>query len=115
MDARSVGFCFIFHSDHGHGLQARAIHYTMPDDSQAFLTEWKGKSIDGILFHPSNISLLTSTFQRSSNKSRMEQHCEYVFSCQKGIIRWSISRWLVYGALVHRPNKASLQNPGVKK
>lgn len=27
--------------------QARAVHHTMPEDSQAFITEWKGKPIDG--------------------------------------------------------------------
>lgn len=27
--------------------QAHAIHYTMPEDSQGFITEWKGKPIDG--------------------------------------------------------------------
>ncbi|KAF8236472.1 hypothetical protein L208DRAFT_1432421 [Tricholoma matsutake] len=32
-----------------HGPQARAIYYTMPEDSQAFVTEWKGKSIDAIV------------------------------------------------------------------
>ncbi|TFK44793.1 hypothetical protein BDQ12DRAFT_702162 [Crucibulum laeve] len=32
-----------------HGQQARAVHHTMPADSQAFVTEWKGKSIDAIV------------------------------------------------------------------
>lgn len=31
--------------------QARAVHHSMPEDSQGFLTEWKGKSIDGIVEH----------------------------------------------------------------
>ncbi|KAF5354669.1 hypothetical protein D9756_005374 [Leucocoprinus leucothites] len=30
-------------------LPARQVHYTMPEDSQAFLSEWKGKSIDAIV------------------------------------------------------------------
>jgi staphylococcal nuclease domain-containing protein 1 len=34
-------------SSHTEWCQARVIHYTMPADSQAFVTEWKGKSIDG--------------------------------------------------------------------
>ncbi|KAG9221028.1 hypothetical protein CCMSSC00406_0002372 [Pleurotus cornucopiae] len=34
-----------------HGPQARAVHHSMPEDSQGFLTEWKGKSIDGIVEH----------------------------------------------------------------
>ncbi|KAF8070533.1 hypothetical protein FPV67DRAFT_1025672 [Lyophyllum atratum] len=33
-----------------HGPQARAVHHTMPEDSQAFVTEWKGKSIDGKIY-----------------------------------------------------------------
>ena len=28
-------------------LQARTVHHTMPQDSQAFVNEWKGKSLDG--------------------------------------------------------------------
>ncbi|KAF9451944.1 hypothetical protein P691DRAFT_756827 [Macrolepiota fuliginosa MF-IS2] len=32
-----------------HGPQARQVYYTMPEDSQAFLAEWKGKSIDAIV------------------------------------------------------------------
>ncbi|KAF8806427.1 transcription factor [Phlegmacium glaucopus] len=32
-----------------HGQQARAVHYMMPVDSHAFVTEWKGKSIDAIV------------------------------------------------------------------
>ncbi|KAH0589010.1 hypothetical protein H2248_004787 [Termitomyces sp. 'cryptogamus'] len=32
-----------------HGPQARAVHHTMPEDSQAFITEWKGKSLDAIV------------------------------------------------------------------
>ncbi|KAF9465009.1 hypothetical protein BDZ94DRAFT_1281658 [Collybia nuda] len=32
-----------------HGPQARTVHYTMPEDSQAFVTEWKGKQIDAIV------------------------------------------------------------------
>ncbi|KIP01963.1 hypothetical protein PHLGIDRAFT_131000 [Phlebiopsis gigantea 11061_1 CR5-6] len=32
-----------------HGPKAHAIHYTMPEDSHSFITEWKGKSIDGII------------------------------------------------------------------
>ena len=28
-------------------LKARAVHYMMPVDSHAFVTEWKGKPIDG--------------------------------------------------------------------
>lgn len=30
-------------------IQARNVHYMMPEDSQGFITEWKGKSIDGKL------------------------------------------------------------------
>jgi staphylococcal nuclease domain-containing protein 1 len=32
-----------------HGPQARAVHHTMPEDSQAFVNEWKGKQIDAIV------------------------------------------------------------------
>ncbi|KAF8161178.1 hypothetical protein B0H34DRAFT_781782 [Crassisporium funariophilum] len=32
-----------------HGQQARAVNHTMPIDSQAFVTEWKGKPIDAIV------------------------------------------------------------------
>ncbi|RDB25021.1 Nuclease domain-containing protein 1 [Hypsizygus marmoreus] len=32
-----------------HGPQARIVHHTMPEDSQAFVTEWKGKSLDAIV------------------------------------------------------------------
>lgn len=32
-----------------HGQTARAVHHTMPVDSQAFVSEWKGKPIDGIV------------------------------------------------------------------
>ncbi|KAG1737619.1 hypothetical protein EDB19DRAFT_1909600 [Suillus lakei] len=32
-----------------HGPQARAVHQTMPTDSQAFVSEWKGKSIDALV------------------------------------------------------------------
>ncbi|EPQ57603.1 hypothetical protein GLOTRDRAFT_99467 [Gloeophyllum trabeum ATCC 11539] len=32
-----------------HGPQARSVNYTMPTDSQGFISEWKGKSIDGIV------------------------------------------------------------------
>ncbi|KAJ6499990.1 hypothetical protein C8R47DRAFT_970738 [Mycena vitilis] len=32
-----------------HGPQARAVHHTMPSDSQAFVSEWKGKSLDAIV------------------------------------------------------------------
>ncbi|KAJ6587021.1 hypothetical protein DFH09DRAFT_1430137 [Mycena vulgaris] len=32
-----------------HGPQARAVHHTMPADSQAFVSEWKGKPLDAIV------------------------------------------------------------------
>ncbi|KAL1728856.1 hypothetical protein EV714DRAFT_252339 [Schizophyllum commune] len=32
-----------------HGPMARKVHYTMPEDSQAFLTEYKGKQLDAIV------------------------------------------------------------------
>ncbi|KIJ67884.1 hypothetical protein HYDPIDRAFT_25347 [Hydnomerulius pinastri MD-312] len=32
-----------------HGPQARVVHHTMPQDSQAFVSEWKGKSIDALV------------------------------------------------------------------
>lgn len=32
-----------------HGPQARAVHQTMPPDSQAFISDWKGKSIDALV------------------------------------------------------------------
>ncbi|KAJ6625540.1 hypothetical protein B0H10DRAFT_2312806 [Mycena sp. CBHHK59/15] len=32
-----------------HGPQARAVHHTMPTESQAFVSEWKGKSLDAIV------------------------------------------------------------------
>ncbi|KAJ7251525.1 hypothetical protein B0H12DRAFT_1119396 [Mycena haematopus] len=32
-----------------HGPQARTVHHTMPTDSQAFVSEWKGKSLDAIV------------------------------------------------------------------
>ncbi|KAG2043573.1 transcription factor [Suillus americanus] len=32
-----------------HGPQARIVHQTMPTDSQAFVSEWKGKSIDALV------------------------------------------------------------------
>ncbi|KAG7098664.1 hypothetical protein E1B28_000580 [Marasmius oreades] len=32
-----------------HGPKARVVHHNMPVDSQAFLTEWKGKTIDAIV------------------------------------------------------------------
>ncbi|KAI0311712.1 hypothetical protein OF83DRAFT_1149705 [Amylostereum chailletii] len=32
-----------------HGPQARSVIYNMPHDSQAFMNEWKGKSIDAIV------------------------------------------------------------------
>ncbi|TFK53941.1 hypothetical protein OE88DRAFT_1710997 [Heliocybe sulcata] len=32
-----------------HGPQARAVNYTMPTDSYGFISEWKGKPIDGIV------------------------------------------------------------------
>lgn len=32
-----------------HGQQARVVHHTMPVDSQAFVTEWKGKLLDAIV------------------------------------------------------------------
>ncbi|KAG6903018.1 hypothetical protein C0995_007451 [Termitomyces sp. Mi166 len=32
-----------------HGPQARAVHHTMPEDSQAFIAEWKGKPLDAIV------------------------------------------------------------------
>ncbi|KAG0706093.1 hypothetical protein DFH29DRAFT_903564 [Suillus ampliporus] len=32
-----------------HGPQARAVHQTMPTDSQAFVSEWKGKSLDALV------------------------------------------------------------------
>ena len=28
-------------------MQAHVIHYTIPEDSQSFLSQWKGKSFDG--------------------------------------------------------------------
>jgi staphylococcal nuclease domain-containing protein 1 len=34
-------FCFLT------SLKARAVHHMMPVDSHAFVTEWKGKPIDG--------------------------------------------------------------------
>ncbi|KAL0956527.1 hypothetical protein HGRIS_002668 [Hohenbuehelia grisea] len=34
-----------------HGPKARIVHHSMPTDSQAFLTEWKGKQIDAIVEH----------------------------------------------------------------
>lgn len=30
-----------------HGPQARTVHYMMPTDSQGFISEWKGRPIDG--------------------------------------------------------------------
>ncbi|KAK7472782.1 hypothetical protein VKT23_000889 [Stygiomarasmius scandens] len=32
-----------------HGPKARAVHHSMPTDSQAFVSEWKGKSLDAIV------------------------------------------------------------------
>lgn len=32
-----------------HGQQARVVHHTMPVDSQAFVTEWRGKPLDAIV------------------------------------------------------------------
>ncbi|OAX42282.1 hypothetical protein K503DRAFT_797296 [Rhizopogon vinicolor AM-OR11-026] len=32
-----------------HGPQARAVHQTMPAESQAFVSEWKGKSLDALV------------------------------------------------------------------
>ncbi|CAA7259116.1 unnamed protein product [Cyclocybe aegerita] len=32
-----------------HGPQARVVHHTMPTDSQAFVTEWKGKPLDALV------------------------------------------------------------------
>lgn len=32
-----------------HGPMARKVAYMMPEDSQGFITEWKGKSIDGVV------------------------------------------------------------------
>ncbi|KAI0344602.1 transcription factor [Trametopsis cervina] len=32
-----------------HGPKARTVHYMMPTDSHAFITEWKGKPIDAIV------------------------------------------------------------------
>lgn len=32
-----------------HGPKARNVHHSMPTDSQAFLSEWKGKDLDGIV------------------------------------------------------------------
>ncbi|KAF9566683.1 transcription factor [Agrocybe pediades] len=32
-----------------HGQKARAVHHSMPTDSQAFVSEWKGKSLDAIV------------------------------------------------------------------
>ncbi|TRM69350.1 hypothetical protein BD626DRAFT_473754 [Schizophyllum amplum] len=32
-----------------HGPMARKVHYTMPEDSQAFVTEYKGKPLDAIV------------------------------------------------------------------
>ncbi|KAF8743984.1 hypothetical protein AX14_013386 [Amanita brunnescens Koide BX004] len=32
-----------------HGPKARTIHYSMPADAQAFLAEWKGKDLEGIV------------------------------------------------------------------
>ncbi|KAH7913925.1 hypothetical protein BJ138DRAFT_1215342 [Hygrophoropsis aurantiaca] len=32
-----------------HGPQARDVHHTMPADSHAFVSEWKGKSIDALV------------------------------------------------------------------
>ncbi|KAF7306137.1 Transcriptional factor [Mycena chlorophos] len=32
-----------------HGPQARTVHHTMPVDSQAFVSEWKGKTLDGLV------------------------------------------------------------------
>ncbi|KAM6502195.1 hypothetical protein JOM56_002172 [Amanita muscaria] len=32
-----------------HGPKTRTVHHNMPVDSQAFLTEWKGKNLDGIV------------------------------------------------------------------
>ncbi|KAG6842174.1 hypothetical protein C0991_001667 [Blastosporella zonata] len=34
-----------------HGPQARAVHHTMPEDSQTFVAEWKGKPLDAIVEH----------------------------------------------------------------
>ncbi|KAF9227259.1 hypothetical protein BS17DRAFT_878228 [Gyrodon lividus] len=32
-----------------HGPQTRVVHHTMPQDSQTFVSEWKGKSIDALV------------------------------------------------------------------
>ncbi|KIJ18624.1 hypothetical protein PAXINDRAFT_161466 [Paxillus involutus ATCC 200175] len=32
-----------------HGPQARVVHHTMPQDSQAFVSEWKGKLLDALV------------------------------------------------------------------
>ncbi|GJE95916.1 nuclease domain-containing protein [Phanerochaete sordida] len=32
-----------------HGPMAHKVHYMMPEDSQGFITEWKGKSIDAVV------------------------------------------------------------------
>ena len=31
-----------------HGPKARAVHYMMPTDSQGFISEWKGRPLDGM-------------------------------------------------------------------
>lgn len=49
----------------------------MPEDSQAFVTEWKGKSIDGTFCSMLDIHLLTYSIQPLSNKLEREQLYEY--------------------------------------
>jgi hypothetical protein len=51
----------------------------MPADSQAFLTEWKGQSLDGNPLAPTLIYTMTYVIQRSSSTLEMEAHYVLVF------------------------------------
>jgi hypothetical protein len=81
-----------------------------------FLSEWKGKPIDGHYRESFTLRGLTYVHQQVlSNKSETELLFGYGFLCQKGIIISSTSPWLAFEARVFRVSKANWLNHGQKR
>ncbi|KAF9237524.1 hypothetical protein BU15DRAFT_88689 [Melanogaster broomeanus] len=54
-----------------HGPQARTVHHTMPQDSQVFVSEWKGKPIDALVEHVRDGSTLRVRLFMPDGEHRM--------------------------------------------
>lgn len=89
----------------------------MPNDSQAFVTEWKGKSLDGAREYNifDTALLIISPLKLSLSKFETGPLCGSGYLCQTGSIKWLTSHWRVYVALAFHRSKENPLSLGVKR